>query len=82
MFPREFWIKKIQEAWRLRSIIWLVGVRRIGKTTLVKSLSEAHKAGKNAENGVEHRSLLYYDCELKRNRDLIESDVEEFWQGK
>jgi predicted AAA+ superfamily ATPase len=79
MFPREFWITKIQEAWRLRSIIWLVGVRRIGKTTLVKSLSEDHK---NTENGVEYRSLLYYDCELKRNRDLIESDVEEFWQGK
>lgn len=79
MFPREFWITKIQEAWRLRSIIWLVGVRRIGKTTLVKSLSEDHK---NTENGVEHGSLLYYDCELKRNRDLIESDVEEFWQGK
>jgi hypothetical protein len=79
MFPREFWIKKIQEAWKLRSIIWLVGVRRIGKTTLVKSLSEDHK---NTENGVEHGSLLYYDCELKRNRDLIESDVEEFWQGK
>jgi predicted AAA+ superfamily ATPase len=79
MFPREFWITKIQEAWRLRSIIWLVGVRRIGKTTLVKSLSEDHK---NTENGVEHRSLLYYDCELKRNRDLIESDVEKFWEEK
>jgi predicted AAA+ superfamily ATPase len=82
MFPREFWIKKIQEAWKLRSIIWLVGVRRIGKTTLVKSLSEGDKAGKNAKNGIAHGSLLYYDCELKRNRDLIESDVEEFWQGK
>jgi predicted AAA+ superfamily ATPase len=82
MFPREFWITKIQEAWKLRSIIWLVGVRRIGKTTLVKSLSEAHKAGKNAENGIAHQSLLYYDCELKRNRDLIESDVEKFWEEK
>ncbi|MFM7457370.1 MAG: ATP-binding protein [bacterium] len=82
MFPREFWITKIQEAWRLRSIIWLVGVRRIGKTTLVKSLSEGHKAGKNAKNGIEHQSLLYYDCELKRNRDLIESDVEKFWEEK
>lgn len=79
MFPREFWITKIQEAWKLRSIIWLVGVRRIGKTTLVKSLSEDHK---NTENGVEHSSLLYYDCELKRNRDLIESDVEKFWEEK
>jgi hypothetical protein len=82
MFPREFWITKIQEAWKLRSIIWLVGVRRIGKTTLVKSLSEAHKAGKNTENGIAHQSLLYYDCELKRNRDLIESDVEKFWEEK
>ncbi len=70
MFPREFWITKIQEAWKLRSIIWLVGVRRIGKTTLVKSLSEDHK------------SLLYYDCELKRNRDLIESNVEAFWEER
>lgn len=79
MFPREFWITKIQEAWRLRSIIWLVGVRRIGKTTLVKSLSEDHE---NAKNGILHQSLLYYDCELKRNRDLIESDVEKFWEKK
>lgn len=79
MFPREFWITKIQEAWRLRSIIWLVGVRRIGKTTLVKSLSEDHE---NAKNGIVHQSLLYYDCELKRNRDLIESDVEKFWEKK
>ena len=82
MFPREFWITKIQKAWRLRSIIWLVGVRRIGKTTLVKSLSEGDKAGKNAKNGIAHGSLLYYDCELKRNRDLIESDVEKFWEEK
>ena len=40
MIIRNFWINKIFEAWKIRPIIWLSGVRRVGKTTLVKMLDE------------------------------------------
>lgn len=34
MFPRPFWISRIESAWRKRPVVWLSGVRRAGKTTL------------------------------------------------
>jgi predicted AAA+ superfamily ATPase len=36
MIKRPFWIKTIENAWRLRPIVWLSGARRSGKTTLSK----------------------------------------------
>jgi len=36
MIRREYWLKQIEEAWNKRSVVWLSGVRRVGKTTLVK----------------------------------------------
>jgi predicted AAA+ superfamily ATPase len=56
MFLREFWIKKIEQAWQERSIVWLAGVRRVGKTVLSRSLSDVE----------------YYDCELPRVRRVFE----------
>ncbi|HEQ60653.1 MAG TPA: ATP-binding protein, partial [Firmicutes bacterium] len=41
MKPRPLWIEKIQELWKHRSIVWLSGVRRIGKTFLCKQLQNA-----------------------------------------
>lgn len=41
-------MKKIEEAWRQRSLLWLSGVRRVGKTYLCQSLPE----------------IEYFDCEL------------------
>jgi predicted AAA+ superfamily ATPase len=41
MVKRPFWINKIHHAWETRSIIWLSGVRRVGKTTLAKMFSDA-----------------------------------------
>jgi uncharacterized protein len=41
MKNRPFWINKIQQAWEKRSIIWLAGVRRAGKTTLTKMIPDA-----------------------------------------
>ena len=55
MFRRAYWIAAIEEAWRRRSIVWLSGVRRSGKTVLSQSLS-----------GVE-----YFDCELPRVRQSM-----------
>jgi len=52
MVQRRFWLKRIEQAWRERSVIWLSGVRRVGKTFLCQSLPRA----------------TYFDCELPRVR--------------
>lgn len=41
MVLRPFWINKIERAWKNRPIVWLSGVRRIGKTTLAKMINGA-----------------------------------------
>jgi predicted AAA+ superfamily ATPase len=48
MVERHFWRDRIEEAWKRRSVLWLVGVRRVGKTVLCQSLPEVE----------------YLDCEL------------------
>lgn len=35
---RGYWQRRIEEAWRKAPIVWLAGVRRVGKTTLARSL--------------------------------------------
>lgn len=52
MQPRPFWIDRIERAWTERSVLWLHGVRRVGKTTLCRSLPDVE----------------YFDCELPRQR--------------
>ena len=37
---RKLWLDKINQAWSRRSIVWLSGVRRVGKTTLAQMLPE------------------------------------------
>ena len=56
MVPRSFWQAKIADAWRRRSVIWLMGVRRVGKSVLSQSLPD----------------VRYYDCELPRVRRLLD----------
>ncbi len=56
MVRRLFWQRKIAEAWRRRSVVWLMGVRRAGKSVLCQSLAD----------------VRYYDCELPRVRRLLE----------
>src|SRR4030066_684222 len=41
MVERPFWINRIHQAWEKRSIVWLSGVRRAGKTTLAQMFSKA-----------------------------------------
>lgn len=55
MIRRDFWISKIESAWLDRTIIWLSGVRRVGKTLLCQSLEDVE----------------YYNCELPRVQDLL-----------
>ncbi|MFH0802587.1 MAG: ATP-binding protein [bacterium] len=56
MVQRQFWLNKIENAWQNRSVLWLSGVRRVGKTCLCQSLS----------------GMEYFDCELPRVRRILE----------
>jgi len=56
MVQRRFWLKKVEAAWNRRSIVWLSGVRRAGKTVLSQSLPDTE----------------YFDCELPRVRRMLE----------
>lgn len=38
LVERPYWRKRIEQAWRRAPIVWLSGVRRVGKTTLAKAL--------------------------------------------
>ncbi len=60
LIKRRYWLARIQEAWTRRSVLWLSGVRRTGKTSLAQSL-----------DGVE-----YFDCELPRVRRILEDPEE------
>jgi len=56
MVKRSFWIDRIEAAWRTRPVVWLRGVRRVGKTSLARSLDDVE----------------YFDCELPRTRRAME----------
>lgn len=56
MKQRQFWLNKIEQAWDKRSVLWLSGVRRVGKTCLCQTLTE----------------IEYFDCELPRVRRMID----------
>jgi predicted AAA+ superfamily ATPase len=56
MISRPKWQSKIEQAWGRKSVLWLMGVRRVGKTYLCKSLPDVE----------------YFDCELPRIRRQME----------
>ncbi len=41
MIPRPLWQERLAQAWKSASVVWLTGVRRAGKTTLIRALPEA-----------------------------------------
>jgi len=55
MINRPFWQNFIEEAWKQKSVIWLMGVRRVGKTSLCQSLPD----------------IEYFDCERPRIQQLL-----------
>ena len=67
MIRRSLWLDQIQKAWTLRSIVWLSGVRRVGKTTLTRMLPDA--VYMNCDLPSTHRALedpeLYLDSQTK-----------------
>ncbi len=40
MVDRPLWRKRLEEAWKLAPVVWLTGVRRVGKTVLAHSLPD------------------------------------------
>ena len=56
MVKRPYWEKRLISSFRLRSVVWLMGVRRVGKTVLARSLP----------------GFEYLDCELPRVRRLLD----------
>lgn len=41
MIERPLWLERVHRAWTQRSIVWLSGVRRVGKTTIARMLPDA-----------------------------------------
>lgn len=56
MVSRRHWVRAVEQAWRRKTVLWLAGVRRAGKTFLCRSLDDVD----------------YHDCELPRTRRLME----------
>ena len=56
MINRSLWLDAILQAWSHRSIVWLSGVRRVGKTTLSRMLDDA----------------IYINCDLPSARRALE----------
>ncbi|MBI4584233.1 MAG: ATP-binding protein [Planctomycetes bacterium] len=55
MIRRELWLKKIHDVWSKAPIAWLAGVRRVGKTTLCRSIADA----------------AYLNCDLPSTVELL-----------
>ncbi|HUL32632.1 MAG TPA: ATP-binding protein [Candidatus Eisenbacteria bacterium] len=55
MVLRHLWLNLLERSWKGRSIVWLAGVRRVGKTWLCQSLPD----------------IEYFDCELPRVRRMM-----------
>jgi predicted AAA+ superfamily ATPase len=64
MIVRGFWITRLRQVWERVPIVWLAGVRRVGKTTLVRSLPEAE--------------CLYVNCDSPRAAQSV-ADPEFFF---
>lgn len=58
IIKRNFWLDLINKSFLSKSIVWLAGVRRIGKTVLCSSI----------------QNIEYFDCELPRVRRYFEDE--------
>jgi len=50
LIVRQFWIKRVRDAFKKRNVVWLHGLRRTGKTTLCRSLP----------------NINYFNCDLPK----------------
>jgi uncharacterized protein len=51
---RPFWLERLHGGWRHAPIVWLSGVRRVGKTTLARSLPKAMYLNCDLPSTAEH----------------------------
>lgn len=59
VFERPYWLERLRAAWRHKTVVWLMGVRRTGKTYLCRSIPDSH----------------YFDCELASvRRELADAE--------
>lgn len=65
MVNRDFWVESALSAWKKRSVLWLSGVRRVGKTTFSHGLNQ---------------DIDYLDCELPSVRREL-ADPESFLEN-
>lgn len=56
MINRPYWLNRIRDGWKKRPIVWLAGVRRVGKTTLAKMLPDT----------------VYLNCDLPSDASRLE----------
>lgn len=56
MINRPYWLEKIESSWRKAPIVWLTGVRRVGKTILCNELAD----------------VLYLNCDLPSTADRLQ----------
>ena len=66
MINRPFWIQRITDSWREAPIVWLCGVRRSGKTTLVQ--------------GLDPEQVLFLNCDLPVVESMV-ADPELFYRS-
>lgn len=66
MIPRPFWLHRSEMSWREAPIVWLAGVRRVGKTTLAQSLGQER--------------IAYINCDLPITHDVV-ADPELFYRN-
>ena len=64
MISRPFWQQRIEDAWGEASIVWLCGVRRVGKTTLARQLGADR--------------TLYLNCDLPEVEDRVRDPLRFF----
>jgi predicted AAA+ superfamily ATPase len=55
LIQRPFWKKLIEDAWAQKNVIWLMGIRRVGKTSLCLSID----------------NINYFDCEIPSVRSML-----------
>lgn len=66
MIPRPFWLHRIENSWQEAPIVWLAGVRRVGKTVLAQSLGQDR--------------ISYINGDLPITRDIL-ADPELFYRN-
>ena len=66
MIKRPYWLRRIEESWQEAPIVWLAGVRRVGKSTLALSLGQER--------------VKYINCDLPVVEDMVR-DPEFFYKN-